>query len=65
MGGLGAVLAVFRTFAAAPVDDGAEIEDVSAEDVYKRQGLNRPGKRCVPAAVSGWPWPAYWQSPSV
>lgn len=31
MGGLGAVLAVFRTFAAAPVDDGAEVEDVSAE----------------------------------
>ena len=31
MGGLGAVLAVFRTFAAAAVDDGAEVEDITAK----------------------------------
>ena len=29
--GLGAVFAVFRTFAAAAVDDGAEVEDIPAE----------------------------------
>lgn len=28
-------------------------------------GFKPSRERCVPAAVSGWPWPAYWQSPSV
>ena len=42
MGGLGAVLAVFRTFAAASVDDGAEVKDVSAEVLP--DGVGRPAQ---------------------